>query len=144
MTINSPPERRVRPHLCFPLKPACFSEHIHGRVFPSLKEVFEICFSEYVNYLSIIAEAGPDDLVFGPFLLDPEDFPLRDVDNVPLWDLPVLGSVASTGTGTIDRQSSLGRNAEQFLFSHIALSSPSPSTSNNPISPGCPGKGNCC
>ena len=84
MTINSPPERRVRPHLCFPLKPASFNEHIHGRVLPSLKEVFEICFNEYINYLSIIAEAGPDDLAFGPPLLDTKDFPLRDLDIVPL------------------------------------------------------------
>ena len=29
---NTPPERRVTPHLCLPEKPASFSEHIHGNL----------------------------------------------------------------------------------------------------------------
>ena len=57
-------------------------------------------------YLSIIAEDGPDDLVFDVLLLGPDD----DLDDVSPSDASLLVLL------TASSQSSFGRNAEHVSF----------------------------
>ena len=63
-------------------------------------------FTKIVFYLSIIAEDGPDDLVFDVLLLNTDD----DLDDVPPSDSSVL--VLATDSS----QSSFGRNEEHVSF----------------------------
>jgi len=65
------PESRVTPHLCFPRKPVSFSEHIQGYL---------------VSSLCIVADDGPDALVFEPLLWDPSDVLLEgEGEDVVEW-----------------------------------------------------------
>ena len=60
-------------------------------------------YTKFVFHLSMIAEDGPDDLVFDLLLLDPDD-DLDDVSPSPDGRVPVLLTESS--------QSSFGRNEE--------------------------------
>ena len=63
-------------------------------------------FTKVVFYLSIIAEDGPDDLVFDILLLDPGD----DLDDVSPSDPSVLVLLTDSS------QSSFGRKDEHVSF----------------------------